>query len=167
MGGAHLAWALAAVHPGAPAACTPLSEEEEGIGAEGTWPVSRAGRTLEALVRLLPAPRLWVPGELSGVSIVVGNDHFMGFWVPIYRHPVSRVKGGVSQVRGLGLSGARWNREPCITPCLLAQSRNPLTQRSHKGLTFGGKGFEDISEPLPLCIKLSPTWFSQAAWCPQ
>lgn len=44
MGGAHLAWALAAVHPRAhQRPGTSLSEEEEGIGAEGTWPVSRAG----------------------------------------------------------------------------------------------------------------------------
>lgn len=127
MGGVHLAWALAAVHLGAPAACTPLSEVDGR--AERTWPVSRAERTWWALVCLLPAPRLWIPGELSGVSIVVGNDHLVGFWVPIDRHPVSGVEGGVPQVRGLGLSGTRWNREPCITPSVLAQSRNPLTQQ--------------------------------------
>ncbi|CAI9176061.1 unnamed protein product [Rangifer tarandus platyrhynchus] len=83
---AHQTWALAAVHLGAPAACTPLSEV--GVGVDRTWPGSRVERTWGALVRLFPAPSQWVPGELSGVFIAAGNAHLVGFWV-LNRHPVS------------------------------------------------------------------------------
>ena len=128
-------------------ACTPLSEVS--IGAERTWPVSRAESTWGALVRLLSAPSQWVPGKLSGVSIVAGNTHFMSSWVPIDQHPVSGAEGGVPQVGELGLSGARWNRGPRITPSLLAQSQNPLTWQSQKGLAFGVKALRTFLNLYP------------------
>ena len=100
MGGAHQTWALAAVHLGAPAACTPLSEV--GIGVERTWPGSWVERNWGVLVRLFPAPSQWVPGELSGVSTAAGNTHLVGFWVPIDWHPVSRAEGGSMAQGGTG-----------------------------------------------------------------
>ena len=57
--------------------------------------------------------------QVSGVSIVAGNAHFGGSWVPIDQHPVSRAEGCGPQVKELGLHGTGWSREPRILPSLL------------------------------------------------
>lgn len=95
------------------------------------------------------------PVVLSGLATAAGSARFVGSWVPVDRHPASRAEGCGPQVRELGLGGAG-NRVFCP---LCLQSRSRLTWRSQKSLAFGAKGFT----ALPLCIKLRPARFSQAA----
>ena len=63
--------------------------------------------------------------QVSGISIVAGNAHFGGSWVPIDQHPVSRAEGCGPQVEELGLHGTGWSREPSNLPSLLYSLRVP------------------------------------------
>ena len=124
---------------------------EVGVWAEHTWPLSGAEGASSEL--------LGYGSQVSGVAIAAGNAHFVGSWVPIDRHPVSRMEGCGPQVKELGLRGKGWSREPRIPSSLLALSRSPLTWRSQKGLAIGVKALTT----LPLRIKLRPARFSKAA----
>ena len=114
-----------------------------GVWAEHTWPALGVERASSEL--------LGSGSQVSRVSIAAGNTHFVGSWVPIYRHPVSGAEGCRPQVRELGLGGAGRSREPHIPFSLLAQFWSPLTWGRRKA-SIGVKAFTT----LPLCIKLRP-----------
>lgn len=136
---------------------------EGGVGVGRTVSASGAGPAWAAGQERGSRERVWGgmnmaarrgPG-LSGLAIAAGNARFVGSWVPVDWHPASRAQGCGPQVRELGLGGAG-NHVFCP---LCLQSRSRLKWRSQKSLAFGAKGFT----ALPLCIKLRPVRFSQAA----
>ena len=77
-------------------------------------------------------------------------------------------QGSASSERSRGVrttgkgTGTWWSREPRILPSLLAQSQNPLTWLSQKGLAFGVKAFM----ALLLRIKLRPMWVFPSSLVP-
>ena len=81
----------------------------------------------------------------------------------------SSERSGRGRTTGKG-AGAQWRKVEQGTT-YYALSLGTVSEPPNLAVTerprLWGKGFEDFSEPLPLCIKLSPTRFSQAAWCLQ
>ena len=83
-------------------------------------------------------------------------------------HALLGPQGSASSERSRGVrttgkgTGTWWSREPRILPSLLAQSQNPLTWLSQKGLAFGVKAFT----ALPLGIKLRPVWVFPSSLVP-
>ena len=105
---------------------------EVGVWAEHTWPTLGVERASFEL--------LGSGSQVSRVSIAAGNAHFMGSWVPIYRHPVSGVEGCRPQVRELGLGGAGRSRaEQGITYSALSVGivLEPPNLGSQKSLHWG------------------------------
>lgn len=86
--------------------------------------------------------------------------------------PERRAEGRGPQVRGQGLGGCGYRREPRIKPELLgavAQSRSPLTWRPQKGLVFFGRRAQG---PPPFYrafagVTAAALRFSREAECPQ
>lgn len=145
------------------AVAVPRACPGRGVGVGRTVSASGAGPAWAAGQERGSRERVWGgmnmaarrgPG-LSGLAIAAGNARFVGSWVPVDWHPASRAQGCGPQVRELGLGGAG-NHVFCP---LCLQSRSRLKWRSQKSLAFEVKGFT----ALPLCIKLRPVRFSQAA----
>ena len=128
----RLACTLVAFHLDAPA--SPMASSELGVGAERTWPVSGQSSP-GARLCLLWAPRQWVPGELSGVSIAAGNTHFVSSWVPIDWHPVSEAAGWEPQGNwGSVARGEAGNCQTSACSSVLPRHNKDLVWRTLKPL---------------------------------